>query len=244
VPSAKPSPAPRRRHLLDQKSNHAPRCLPPRMTRPASGGTLRRGGPVWGGRGRRRSDWRTRVLGRAVFGGAARLVTGCNGRGRSLPRAHFGPGGTRAAMSPEAFRTFFEPILSEARPACRTRRRAGRHLVRRRAAPRGGRGPGADRQGRRDTDHPLPVPGRRRVLRPGGQPPAQRGRGRPAVGRRPGAWPASRASPSSNAACASGCSYAASAWNPARSASRRTGPPAAIAARETRSGMKRARLLQ
>jgi hypothetical protein len=55
-------------------------------------------------------------------------------------------------------------------------------------------------------------------------------------------------SPSSNAACASGRSYAASAWKPARSASRRTGtrPPArpAIAARETRSGMKRARLLQ
>jgi hypothetical protein len=124
-------------------------------------------------------------------------------------------------------RTFLEPILSEARPACRTRRRAGRHLVRRRAAPRGGRGPGADRQGRRDTDHPLPAPGRRRVLRPGGQPPAQRGRGRPAVGQRHGAWPASGASPSSNAACASGRSYAASAWNPARSASRRTGTPAA-----------------
>ena len=55
------------------------------------------------------------------------------------------------------------------------------------------------------------------------------------------AWPVFRASPSSNATCASGRSYAASAWNPARSASRRTGTPAAarpaIAVRETQSGM-------
>ena len=47
------------------------------------------------------------------------------------------------------------------------------------------------------------------------------------------AWPVFRASPSSNAACPSGRSYAASAWNLAGSASRRTGTPAAGTPRDS-----------
>ena len=92
----------------------------------------------------------------------------------------------RADGDQRGTRAFVEPILSQAGLPAELAERAGGRLLRCRDPGRDRRGAGADRQGRRDADHPVPAPVRRRVLRPGDQPPAHRGRGGPAVGPRAG----------------------------------------------------------
>ena len=136
---------------------------------------------------------------------------------RAAVRGDRRPGFRPPAAEPDRrrWRVSRHPDLPRAHPGCgrhclhNSRTRWTRTSFDAESAPRGGRGPGADRQGRRDTDHAVPAAGRRRVLRPGDQPPAhRRGQGGPAVGQRAWGWRVSRASPSSNAACANGRSYA------------------------------------
>ena len=167
-----------------------------------------------------------------MFGGAARLVlpgvTGVGDRDRAL---HFGPGGTRAAMSPAASGPSSGP--SCLRPACLP------NSPTRWTTPRSSRAAPRDGQALALTGKDVGTP----IIH--FQPPDGVGFFGPVVSRLPSE---AEAGPlwdnvlglasfpgfaELNVACVSGRSYAVSAWNPARSASRRTGTPAAGAPRDS-----------